>query len=113
MGETADFLTDREIEVSLLSNFFHYSVDGAFILKESGGFRLVVQKQGAVVCKEAFGALEEARGAFLDLFGYNDDEITRYIKPVWTGFSKPKELALKPHVQLVMEYALGSIQGMP
>ncbi len=110
MGETVDFLMGWEIEVSVLINFFHYPVEGAFILKVSGGFRLVVQKQGMVACKEEFDTLGEARVAFLDLFGYNDDEITRYIKPIWTGFSRPRELVLKKHVQLVMEYALGSIQ---
>ena len=110
MGETAKPKLGQGTEVSVLSNFFQYSVDGAFILKESGGFRLVVQQQGAVACKEEFMTAGEARGAFLDYFGYKDEEVERYIQPRWSEFSRPKELALNPHVKLVMEHALGCIQ---
>jgi len=110
VGETVKPCLGQELEVSVLSNFFQYSVDGAFILKEGGGFRLVVQRQGAVACNEEFMAVDEAREAFLDYFGYKDEEIERYIQPRWSDFSRPKELALNPHVKLVMEYALGSIQ---
>ncbi len=110
MGETVKPCLGQELEVSVLSNFFQYSVDGAFILKEGGGFRLVVQRQGAVACNEEFMAADEAREAFLNYFGYKDEEVERYIQPHWSEFSRPKELALNPHVKLVMEHALGCIQ---
>lgn len=110
MGETVKPFLGLDTEVSVLSNYFQYSVDGAFILKDGSGFRLVVQRQGLVACKEEFAGADEARAAFLDYFGYKDEEIRRYIKPRWSEFSRPKELALKPHVRLVMEYALGCIQ---
>ena len=110
VGEMVKPCWGQETEVSVLSNYFQYFVEGAFILKESGGFRLVVQRQGAVACKEEFMGADEARTAFLDYFGYKDEEIERYFQPRWSEFSRPKELTLKPHVKLVMEYALGSIQ---
>ncbi len=106
MGEAVDFLTDREFELSVLRNFFHYLIDGAFIFKEGGSFRLVVQKYGDIDSRSDFETFGEAQRALLEFFGYIEEEILHYIAPVWSDFSRPQELTLNPPLQKVLEHAL-------
>lgn len=106
MGETVKPCLGQEAEVSVLRNFFHFSIDGAFIFKKSDGFRLVVQKNGDIDSRSDLGTFVEARMALLEFFGWKEEEILNYIEPVWSDFSRLQELVLNPPLQIVFEHAL-------
>ena len=106
MGETVRPCLGKEIEVSVLRNFFHYLIDGAFIFKEGDSFHLVVQKYGKIDSRTDFDTFGEAQMALLELFGSKEEEILKYIAPVWSDFSHQRELTLDPSLQHVFEHLL-------
>ena len=106
MGETVKPCLGLETEVSVLMNFFHYLIDGAFIFKEGDSFRLVVQKYGKIGSRTDFDTFGEAQMALLEFFGYKEEEILQCIAPVWSDFSHPQELTLNHSLQTVFDQVL-------
>ena len=106
VGEMEKLCLGKDSKVSILQNFFLFFFNGGFIFKEDDSFHLVVLKYGDLDFRSHFESFGEAQVALLEFFGEKEEEVLRYIKPVWSGFSHPQELSLSPSLQSVLEYVL-------